>query len=331
MPEPQANSVPAQPIFCVDMGTTRTRAWLTVGAEIEAHCAADFGVRNVAAGESKQWLEQQLCALLDETYAARKTTSIACPNVIIAAGMITSAQGIAEVPHVETPAGADELAASIHRHPRASRPEWSLLLVPGIRTGPLAAGREATLETDIMRGEETLSIGLLRTGALQPSAALLTLGSHWKWITIDAEKRIARSRTSLTGEMIHAVQANTLLAASLPQRRPDAFDPDWVDLGFREATRSGLGRALFCVRLLEQKGHGTGDQRLSFLYGAFLSGEIEHLSTRTQNLLISGPPDLARLWQHYLAPTGISADVLEENDRESAYLQGLRSLAGLGA
>jgi len=324
MPEPQS-------IFCVDMGTTRTRAWLMSGAEIEAHRAADFGIRNVATGESKQWLEQQLITLLDETYAARQTQSILCPTVIIAAGMITSAQGIAEVPHVKAPAGAAELAASIHKHQLQTRPEWTLRLIPGVRTGPLTASREETLDTDIMRGEETLCIGLLRTGALQPGSALLTLGSHWKWIAIDAEKRIAASRTSLTGEMIHAVQANTLLAASLPQHRPEAFDPEWVDLGFREAQRSGLGRALFCIRLLDQHNHGTADQRLSFLYGAFLSSEIEHLPTRTRSLLISGPPDLARLWQHYLASTGISADLLDESARESAYLQGLRSLAGFDA
>jgi len=319
--------MPEQPIFCVDMGTTRTRAWLTVGADIEAHGAADFGIRNVATGESKQWLEQQLCTLLDETYAARRTASLACPNRIAAAGMITSAQGIAEVPHVEAPAGAPELAASIHHHQLSTRADWSLLLVPGVRTGPLAAGREATLDTDIMRGEETLCIGLLQTGALQPNAALLNLGSHWKWIAIDAEKRIASSRTSLTGEMIHAVQSNTLLAASLPQHRPEAFDPDWVDLGFREAQRSGLGRALFCIRLLDQKNQATPAQRLSFLYGAFLHDEIEHLPPRKQPILISGPPGLARLWQHYLP--GISVDLLEESARESAYLHGLRSLAGL--
>ncbi len=323
--------MPEQPIFCVDMGTTRTRAWLTVGPEIDTHCAADFGVRNVAAGESKQWLEQQLCILLDETYAARHTRSIACPNLIAAAGMITSAQGIAEVPHIEAPAGAAELAESVHRHQLASRPEYSLLLVPGVRTGPLATSREETLDSDVMRGEETLSIGLLLTGALPPGAALLTLGSHWKWIIIDAEKRIASSRTSLTGEMIHAVQANTLLAASLPQHRPEAFDPDWVDLGFHEAAHSGFGRALFCVRLFDQHGHGTDDQRLSFLYGAVLNGEIAHRSPKVERVLISGPSDLARLWQHYLAPAGISADVLEESARESAYLHGLRSLTGLGA
>ena len=110
-----------------------------------------------------------------------------------------------------------------------------------------------------------LLVGLHALGLIEPQSTLLNLGSHWKVIEFDARARIASSVTSMTGELIHTAQTQTILAGSVPQTRPDALDQTWLEAGMREQRRSGLARALFCVRLLEQGSDGSAEQRLSFL------------------------------------------------------------------
>jgi len=317
-------------LFCIDMGTTRTRVWLTVGNLVLAHGAADFGARNSAAHFDRQWLSARLCGLMDEVVQSAGS-DIPFPRYALAAGMITSEQGLLEVPHVNAPAGAKELAAGARAVRIAERNDTVLILMPGIRTGGRQVASEDISNIDLMRGEETLCIGLQERGELTGRMSLLNLGSHWKWISVNDEGRITGSWTTLTGEMIHAVQSNTLLAASVRAGRPETFDLEWMRRGLNEARAEGLARALFCVRLLHQNGCGTPQERLSYLYGAFLAEEIEsakkHCSLYGEKVLITGPSALATLWGECLKSISISATVLEDRTREAAYLNGLHILA----
>jgi 2-keto-3-deoxy-galactonokinase len=160
---------------------------------------------------------------------------------------------------------------------------------------------------------------------------MLNLGSHWKWIWLDGRKCVSRSRTALTGELIHVTQAHTLLASALPSERPETLHTEWLHRGGREARKSGLSRALFCVRLLEQAGQGTAAERLSYLYGAFLETEmlaLEHdQSLRgVESVCITGPTPLANAWKEKLQAVIGKVEVIDEADRDEAYLEGLRRL-----
>jgi 2-keto-3-deoxy-galactonokinase len=182
-----------------------------------------------------------------------------------------------------------------------------------------------------MRGEETLIVGLHSKGVISPNAAVLNLGSHWKWIFLDDASRIMGIRTSLTGEMIHAVQSQTLIASALPQEKPNAFDPEWLQQGAAEAAKNGLSRTGFCVRLLEQAGLGSPEDRLAFLYGACLQTEVEALRSsgllsRLDHVCLVGNRAIADAWQRKLSEANIRSTVLGEAERESAYLHGLREL-----
>jgi 2-dehydro-3-deoxygalactonokinase len=206
-----------------------------------------------------------------------------------------------------------------------------LLLAPGVRTGTISGDLESALESDVMRGEETLVAGLAAIGRIEANGAMLNLGSHWKWIWLNERKCVSRSRTALTGELIHVTQAHTLLASALPSEKPETLHREWLDRGGREARESGLSRALFCVRLLEQAGQGTPGERLSFLYGAFLETEmlaLEHdQSLRgVESVCITGPAPLANAWKEKLQAVIGKVEVIDEADRDEAYLEGLRRL-----
>lgn len=324
----------------VDMGTTNTRVWLADGNRVVARAKASIGVRDTAREGSSAKARTALCDLITQVRSAGErssTTSAACvPSHVIAAGMITSPLGLCEVPHVRAPAGLAELAARVEQHYLPDVTDLPILLVPGVRSGPVQGNRETVGAVDVMRGEETLCVGLLALGLLQKQGVLLNLGSHWKAIRLDTDGSIASSVTSMAGELIHAAQTQTVLASAVPHERPTQLDEEWVEAGMAEQRQSGLARALFCVRLLEQAGGNTPPHRLAFLVGAFIAADLDALMARDIFKLdvpvhISGGQALAAAWQRALSQSSVRAIVLTETEVERALLTGLKLIATAAA
>lgn len=309
-----------------DVGTTNARVWLVRDGAVLARGQAQVGVRDTARDGSNRKLRETLKSLIDAAVAEGG----ADPSVFIAAGMIGSAFGLAEVPHVPAPAGLAELAAGTRRFAFPDVTPLPVLIVAGVRTGTFAGDPSAVCDADIMRGEETLCAGLMAAGIVSPPATVLNLGSHWKAIAIDGAGRIAGSVTTLSGEMIHAVQSSTILAGAVPPGKPAELDDVWLREGMREQRRSSLARALFCVRLLEQSGKGSAAERMAFLVGAFIAADIAALFTPRVGGSVDGGPvllvgsgGLAAAWKAALAPVGVEASVVAEPQAEAALLTGL--------
>ena len=220
----------------VDAGTTNTRVWLLEGERIVRRLEAGVGVRDTARDGSPAKLHAALRELIAE---ARSEAPV---EVVLAAGMITSSLGLADVPHLPAPAGIDDLARNAQRYSFPAVTDLPVILVPGVRTGPKPCDLATAGDADLMRGEETLCAGLIETGLLAPPGVVLNLGSHWKAIRLDEAGRIAGSVTSLAGELVHAAQTQTILASAVPQERPREIDPAWLDAGMREQRRAGLAR-----------------------------------------------------------------------------------------
>lgn len=309
----------------VDTGTTNTRVWLVRGDEILSRATVQVGVRDTARDGSSA----RLRAGLREAIAEVRGKAEAQASCVIAAGMITSSLGLAEVPHVAAPAGLEELAAATRRHQFDDVTDLPVYLVPGVRTGARQCDLSTVGNADLMRGEETLCVGLISRSTVKPPATVLNLGSHWKAIQIDAEGGVASSLTSLSGEMIHTTQMQTILASAVPHERPAEIDFAWCEAGMREQRRSGLARALFCVRLLEQSRQGTPEQRLAFLVGAFIASDLDALKSRgtlNESVLIVGSGTLAEAWRRALSVAGIQAEALDAVASEHALLTGLNGI-----
>ena len=319
-------------LICVDAGTTNTRVWLTVGDQVVARGQAGVGVRDTARDGSSARLRNALRELINQVRDEAGNQEVTqSPECVIAAGMITSPLGLAEVPHVSAPAGLNELAASTERHSFPEITDLPILLIPGVRSGPRRCDQETVGETDVMRGEETLVIGLSALGLLAPRSTLLNLGSHWKVIRLDQDARISASVTSMSGELIHTAQTQTILASSVPQTRPTAIDQTWLEAGMREQRRSGLARALFCVRLSEQGSESSAEQRLSFLIGAFLASDVDAmvssgLLNSESPVVITGGGVIAEALRIVLAQYSVRAITLGDPEVESALLAGCRKV-----
>ena len=323
----------------VDMGTTNTRGWLMCGGQMVARFNRPAGVRDTARDGSPQKIHSALRELIETLQAeinkASKTAAaklnLSAPTCIVAAGMIGSPLGLAEVPHLQSPAGLAEIAAASKWFQFPEITELPILLVPGVRSGPAEAKLDKIHTTDVMRGEETLCIGLTAMGYVQTPAVVLNLGSHWKAIQLDSEGRIESSSTSLSGELIHAAQTQTILASALPEEPAGAIAGPWMKAGMKEHRRSGLARAVFSVRLLQLAKQGTPEERLSFLIGAFVASDMDALIAcrvlaEEKQVAIVGTTALAEAWRSALVGMSVPATVLSTAETEDALLTGLRCI-----
>jgi 2-dehydro-3-deoxygalactonokinase len=303
--------------------TTNTRVWLVRGDEVVAEGRTSVGARDTARDGSPQRLEAALNALIAGVRREGAALPVPCrPNIVVAAGMLTSSLGLREVDHVAAPAGVSELATCVERHAFKAVTDLPVLLVPGVRSGPLHCERDVVGSADIIRGEEIIALGLHLLGWLPAGGIVLTLGSHWKAIHVSRDGQITGSVTSLGGELIDVVTNQTVLAGSLPRQWPDAFEPAWIDAGVHESQQSGLGRALFCVRLLEQRVTSTPEQRLAFLIGAAIGNVIDTLLARRSfrpgtRVLVTGNPALAHAFSEQLR--GTSVDAVPVSDTQVAH------------
>lgn len=310
----------------LDVGSTNSRGWLVRDGQILEARTLPVGVRDSAreghTGSVRAAVGELIRALAPDEGAYG----------IAAAGMITSAQGLSEIPHVPAPASAFDLARAAVEHTALDIAPVPILLVPGIRT----TGTGDVLRADVMRGEETLAVGLVETRLMAPSGWLLNAGSHWKLIELAADGRVLRSRTSLGGEVVHAVHSGTLLAASLPQGPLATVQTEWLEAGAGAAEKEGLLRALFAVRLLDQRGGTTSEQRFSWMVGACIAEDVRALVrggmlSRGARVLISGPGAVPVAWAHLLRREGCESVALTADAVEGAFVAGLWHIASLRA
>jgi 2-dehydro-3-deoxygalactonokinase len=352
--------------IALDGGTTNTRARLLHGTRLVATARRAVGVRDTvldaphprparaatSAGPAdraglvravREVVEEARRHLEREARAGRDPADVdARPEVIrpevLAAGMLSSEVGLVAVPHVLAPAGLDELARAAEFVSVPEVDDRPILVVPGVRT-PAAEGPDGWFEADVMRGEECETLGahaaLAVEGRIAPGQGSLFLwpGSHTKLVAVDAEGRIARSFTTLAGEILQAVAQHTLLAASLPAVLPDELDGDAAADGARAAARHGLGRAAFLVRIaalgrtLDERG------RASFWIGAAVEADVMSLAGHPilelgRGVFVGGRDPLRALYTTGLARRHVGSVVpLELPLAEAASALGARAVA----
>ncbi len=242
------------------------------------------------------------------------------------AGMITSGLGLLELQHISTPAGLSEIAAGSLWSNFPDITDLPVLLVPGVRCS--WKNSDSVVYSDVMRGEETLCMGLRARDAFGSAGVVLNLGSHWKLINVDERGRIRASLTSLSGEMIQAAQTKTILSSSVDWNDGQKLSVEWVERGMREQQESSLPRAMFCVRLFELANEGSVSDRLSFLIGAFIAADLDVALKRDfirpgTELLIAGNAEIGYAWQSVLKKHSIDSVVLTASETDQSFVSGL--------
>ncbi|MDI6871430.1 MAG: 2-dehydro-3-deoxygalactonokinase [Bacillota bacterium] len=270
-------------VVAIDGGTTNTRASVVdlESLAVRATARRAAGARNTGA-QGRESLE---AATAEAVSSALEQAGVVEEEVaeVVASGMITSEAGLLDVPHVVAPAGVREVAQGTVR--RLFPPIWPapITFVPGVKVleVPYQSGRPVPVERimtqDIMRGEESETLGLLHLLKLRGPAIFVLPGSHTKLLLVDEENRITTSVTTIAGELASAVASATLLARSLESGNLGTVDEEAALAGFEAARRHGLGRSLFSLRLLHLLAATNVDQRKSYLWGALVAGDVAAL------------------------------------------------------
>ncbi len=181
---------------------------------------------------------------------------------LLACGMIGSRQGIVDVPYVPCPADVNDLARALGRAELRPGSQYTLFIVPGLKTGSDAAG------WDVVRGEETQLLG-----ATVESGNLFVLpGTHSKWMTRGPGGRLESFQTYMTGELFDLLQRHSSLARvmSAPQWSPEAFGR-----GVSEAREGALENLLFRVRTAGLMERFPSSALADYLSGLLIGAEVK--------------------------------------------------------
>jgi 2-dehydro-3-deoxygalactonokinase len=252
-------------ILLIDGGTTNTRFTLMEGEKVLLRTERKIGAADKRQGSQNELLRQ---AVGSEIQALTAHSGLAIVD-IYASGMITSANGLMEIPHIPAPASLKDIARGMHTCCLEEVSPVPFHFVPGIRF----TGKSAE-EDDMLRGEETEVFGAVAPEDTGRSILFLHFGSHNKLIHYQRGK-IVRAITTMSGELLWALKESTILKSSLCDLNDFALSETDVLAGFKTVQDSGLTRALFETRILHVL-HGSGSERaLSFLYGALMASDIQ--------------------------------------------------------
>lgn len=288
----------------LDTGTTNTRVtlWNKNKEKIDM-VFYEVGVRDTAIDGNNDKLKETIREGISEILQ-RNNISLDNIETILASGMITSNVGIVEVPHIYAPAGIDELANGLVSYYFPDIVKKEIFFIPGIKNNI----REVTLENcesmDIMRGEETETIGLLKRLKVEGPAIIILPGSHSKFVSVDEEGKITGCLTSLAGELISVITHNTILASSLNYSFANDINEKMVIEGYKISKKVGLNRSFFSVRILDQFTDYCINDKANFLLGVILASDLQAIKnssalkvSRDSNVIIGGKDILRDCFQ----------------------------------
>ena len=264
----------------IDGGTTNLRVTLldAEGTVLSA-VRKEAGVSQTAVdghnGRLKEALGDLIGGLMAQFHLTAKDIGLCA-----AYGMITSREGLWEVPHTIAPLDAAQLRGGIFRKCFPEIAPFPIAFIPGVKNSAASVTLDTFAAMDMMRGEETEAIGLWEL--LRPlSGCIFALpGSHNKFVRMDAKGRILGCMTTLSGEFLSALTHHTILSGAVNHGFSTAenYDRAMALAGYREAEASGLGRAAFAGRILSTLGGLPPDKIASYLLGAVLCADVQALA-----------------------------------------------------
>lgn len=291
-----------KPLIALDWGTTRARAFLISEAgEMLERRSADQGIQSVPAGGFPAAFEA----------IAGDLRQSAPDAAIVLAGMIGSRNGWIEAPYVPCPASPGDIAAAGMQVTLADGMPATIL--PGLSCDDGAF--------DVMRGEETLIVGL----GLQDGVACLP-GTHSKWALIEGG-RITRFASFMTGEIYGLLRQHSILSRLAEEPTGEDSVRGMAD-GLAAAARpGGLLNTAFAARSEVLAGRLPGGAVGPYLSALLVADEIAGAQAilgqaRTVHLVADGA--LAQSYGAALAAAGIATQVTTP---EAAFVAGVVRLA----
>jgi len=265
----------------IDCGTTNLRVTLLDENKNKVDVVkAEGGVRHTSIDGHNGRLRTLLRESI-ETVLSKNGHTMQDVEKCVASGMITSALGLLEIPHVPAPAGAAELRAKMQKKVFEDIAPFEIEFIPGMRNFAGPVDLENFSGMDMMRGEEVEAIGLYKLLAPKGAAMFVLPGTHNKFVSMDKDGKMLGCMTSISGEMLDAITHHTIIAEAVGHSfvNADEYDSEYAKAGARECAVSGLGRAAFAGRILATLGGRDKAKLQSYLLGAVLALDVQAMQS----------------------------------------------------
>lgn len=291
-----------RPLIALDWGTTRARAVLISAAgHVLERRSADQGIQSVPAGGFPAAFEA----------IAGDLRKLAPDAGIVLAGMVGSRNGWIEAHYVPCPASPDQIAAAGMKVTLADGTPATIL--PGLSCDEGAF--------DVMRGEETLIVGL----GLGNGIVCLP-GTHSKWALVEGG-RIIRFASFMTGEIYGLLRQHSILSRLAEEPSGDDAARGTAE-GLAAAARpGGLLNTAFASRSEVLAGRMPGGAVGPYLSALLVGHEIagaQALLGRSGTVHLVADGVLGQSYGAALASLGIAAKLTTP---EAAFVAGVRRLA----
>jgi 2-dehydro-3-deoxygalactonokinase len=229
-------------------------------------------------------------------------------------GMVGSREGWAVAPYVTCPADVHQIAGGMIAVEAVDN--RAAYIVPGLFCEP------ATTAADVLRGEETLVLGVGVENGL-----ICLPGTHSKWVLMFGG-RIVRFATYITGEMYALLRKHSMIGR--PASEPS--DPAGFELGLGAAMRNsgesltrrvGLLHLLFGARAAVVSDHMPAELLGPYLSGLLTGDEVNGALSQfphSSSVTIVASSPRADLYAEALRRRGIDTEVFRP---EEALIKGI--------
>lgn len=246
----------------MDMGTTNTRLYMCVNSKVVDHVKGSFGA-SLGKTKGRGELCKQVECLLKELL--KKCAVNECDiEIIVASGMPGSEIGLFEVPHIFLPTDARSLVVNIQKV-KIDGINIPFLFIPGVKKA------EGDVLMDMMRGEETETIGLASMISPDEEVIFVLPGTHNKIVRVGGDGNIIDFYTTFSGELLDSIISNTILAGQVTHDF-QVVESEVLN-GALYAKENGLNAALFHIRVMAKNGIGV-NALSSFLYGCVIGEDV---------------------------------------------------------
>ena len=237
--------MPAGDYIAIDWGTTNRRVYaMRADGSVRGSERDDRGVLAVSRDEFPAEVEAIRARFGDRP--------------VLAAGMVGSNRGLADVPYRPAPATLSDLASGTLEAMERFH------IVPGVS---LAGDGRA----DVMRGEEVQVLGALAAGLATGPALFCQPGTHNKWIETD-ERSIRSFATAMTGELFALLKSQSVLSGMLDGAVADG--PAFRDGLERGAGAADLPTALFQARAAVLLGLRSEADTAAYVSGMLIGADV---------------------------------------------------------
>lgn len=323
----------------IDSGTTNSRLRLVDSSKniVEDIIKIKIGVRNTAIEGNNNHLKKQLTKAIKELLQSNKLRAMDI-SYIIASGMITSNLGIYEIPHIPSPAGLQDFVRNSVVVKLEEFLDIPCIFVPGMTNNVFGNQKTDMIDIinkyDVMRGEEVESLGLRKHLDVQGSGVIVLPGSHTKYVTIDENKLLTSCISTVGGELLQAIQKETILSKSLEKSLIKEMDIRMLKKGYESAHKYGLTRTLYHIRLIDLFSDVDDNARANYFVGAVIHDDIKALMQSIDEkyikwVIVGGSNPLRQAFVYLFKVSSLGGEVMEATDEqvEHSFIEGAQDIA----